>query len=699
MKKKYLRTLFSVFIIAFLAGCGENPNVDAVSTDSAVVKGTVRVSNTAPLSAPGMFDRAMALRAQAVGTIPIPGAVCAIEGTDKKDITDENGYFEIRGVSHGTHIIICSKTLADGNSYTLLKVIDIARGSTVDIGTQELTFGGNIQGTATMEGRTDQSGIKVFIPGTSYQALTDSVGSYLIKNVPAGTYALQFEHAGFKTAALGDVAVSTGGTSNATGVQLLIDTGPTGGISINNGAAYSTSQNVTITITASNDALLMMISEDLAFVGAEWRAVAGSVDYTFASDGQKRIYIKFSNANGLQSGTVTADIVVDSTAPTGAAIAINENAATTSTQDVTLALSATDAATAVSQMLIDNDASFTDAAWEAFSGTRAWTLPAGDGAKTVYAKFRDAAGNETGVVSASIMLESSMPTTTPAASGVLDTAFGTNGKVYLHAGTGSAFLFSTAVQTDGKIVAGGYSYYFTGSSSNIQFLLMRFNSDGTLDTGFGNGSGMVTTTFGNWGAISALTIQPDGKIVAAGNTSAGFGAARYNSDGSLDTAFGTNGMATVSLSASSYGCQAIGLQSDGKIVLAGYAWNGLDLDMAVVRLTATGTLDTTFNGTGKIMTHAGTRHNVAYAMAIQGDNKIVVGGYADTAQGRNFALLRYNGDGSLDSTFGTGGLVTTALGSYSVINALAIQADGKIVASGTLGTADLGGNHWIVALT
>lgn len=673
-------------IISFI-GCNKTTVINSDQSSDGVVTGTVTVSAAAPLSSAGAAGQKVAMSAQATGVVPVPGAVCMIEGTDKKDTTDENGYFEINGVSLGSHILICTKTLADGNSYSFLEVIDVSNGGTTDIGTLELTMGGKIQGTATMEGGTDQSGTKVFIPGTSYQAQTDSIGSYEITNVPAGTYELRFEHSGFKTKTLTDIAVVTGKTTSAINITLTVDTGPTGTILINNGDAYSLARTVTLTITASADASLMMISEDPAFVGAGWQAAAASESYTFDSDGQKMIYIKFSNDNGLESGSVSDDIIVDTAPPSETAIVINDNAASVHTPSVTLTLSAADAATAVSQMMIGNDSGFTGAAWEPFSNTRAWTLSDSDGTKTVYAKFKDTAGNETQAVSASIVLDSSTPAP---AGGAIDTGFGTNGKVYLHVGTSSAFLFSVAVQADGKIVAGGYSYV----GSCPQFLVVRFNTDGSLDTSFG-GTGMVSTSFSNssGSGIAALAIQPDGKIVAAGNTPSGFGAARYNTDGSLDTSFGTSGQTTMYVGGS-YACQALRLQSDGKIVLAGDAGG----NMVVVRLSTNGGLDATFNGTGMVNTSFSTGYDEAYALVIQADGKIVVGGHGgDSGQSRNFALLRYNGDGSLDSTFGTDGKVATALGS-SKINTLALQADGKIMTGGFLANGDMGGNYWVVAV-
>jgi uncharacterized delta-60 repeat protein len=162
-------------------------------------------------------------------------------------------------------------------------------------------------------------------------------------------------------------------------------------------------------------------------------------------------------------------------------------------------------------------------------------------------------------------------------------------------------------------------------------------------------------------------------------------------NGSLDTTFGTNGKLVTEMGLYA-GCHAIGLQSDGKIVIAGTAY-GSNHDVVVVRYTTGGSLDTSFNLTGKVMTDVGGGHDQAFALAVQGDGGIVVGGYADTSLGRNFAVLRYQGDGVLDSGFGTGGKVTTPLGS-SQINTLGIQADGKIVAAGYQAS----GNFWQVAL-
>ena len=345
--------------------------------------------------------------AAASGTVPVPGATCTVEGTDKSDMTDENGRFSIHGVSPGSHIIICKKTMEDGSTYALLKIIDVRTGETFDIGTVWITLAGKIQGTATLAGRSDSSGVKVYIPGTAIQATTGASGAYQITNVPEGTCELRFEKDGYTTAILPEIAVIAGQTHGASDVILNISTGASGSILIANGTRYSKSREVTLSITASSNATLMMISEDPFFINAVWEPVSPTAPYTFDSDGQKRLYIRFANANGLESAPVTDEIIIDTASPTDASISINGGASTTSSNSVTLAVSATDPGTGVSQMMISDSPDFSGAAWQIFSASLTWTLSPGDGSKTVYAKFKDHAGNEAATaVSASILLAS-----------------------------------------------------------------------------------------------------------------------------------------------------------------------------------------------------------------------------------------------------------------------------------------------------
>lgn len=270
--------------------------------------------------------------------------------------------------------------------------------------------------------------------------------------------------------------------------------------------------------------------------------------------------------------------------------------------------------------------------------------------------------------------------------GSLDTAFGTGGKVKTPVGSLNS-VTALGIQSDGKILVAGSFDTCCGSPvlyySNI--ILMRYNTDGGLDSSFGSG-GKVTTAIGNvHNFATALGIQPDGRIVVAGyyaNHSGPWEIAlvRYNIDGSFDSSFGTSGKVTTSLGASGYShATALSIQSDGRLVVAGYYFNGSNHDFALVRYNADGSLDTSFGTGGKVITPVGSSDDKATALGIQSDGKILVAGYSDN----NIAVVRYKTDGSLDISFGTGGKVTTSVGSSSsYASGLKIQSDGKIVVSG-----------------
>jgi len=265
--------------------------------------------------------------------------------------------------------------------------------------------------------------------------------------------------------------------------------------------------------------------------------------------------------------------------------------------------------------------------------------------------------------------------------GSLDTSFDFDGKATIDYGSDED-AYAVAIQADGKIVVAGYA--FTGS--NLDIALVRYNTDGSLDGSFGTG-GRVTTAvgFGNDRAY-AVTIQADGKIVVAGEAYNGsnddFALVRYNTDGSLDGSFGTGGKVTTAVGSDNDFAYAVAIQADGKIVVAGTSLIGSTADFVLVRYTTDGSLDPTFGTGGKVTTAIGTGNDLAYAVAVQSDQKIVVAGYALIGSTADFALARYTTTGSLDLSFGTGGKVTTSLGNDDVANAVAVQSDGKIVAAG-----------------
>src|SRR5439155_1424244 len=218
-----------------------------------------------------------------------------------------------------------------------------------------------------------------------------------------------------------------------------------------------------------------------------------------------------------------------------------------------------------------------------------------------------------------------------------------------------------------------------------------------LDQTF-DGDGKVVTDFDATDSANGVAIQADGKIVAAGVSGADFAISRYNPDGSLDpTCDGDGKVVTDFGDAMNDQADAVAIQAVGRIAAAGFGETALgDLDFALARYNPDGSLDSTFDGDGRVMTgFAGARgfgaNDLAHGVAIQADGKIVAAGGSDTTFGttgaspRDFVLVRYNPDGSLDPAFDGGGRVVTDFGADDSANGVAIQADGKIVAGGSSG--------------
>ncbi|MCP3997195.1 MAG: hypothetical protein GY722_19375, partial [bacterium] len=149
----------------------------------------------------------------------------------------------------------------------------------------------------------------------------------------------------------------------------------------------------------------------------------------------------------------------------------------------------------------------------------------------------------------------------------------------------------------------------------------------------------------------SVLVQSDGKIILAGKGSSDFAVVRYNTDGSLDTSFDSDGVARTGIGAFTDVGYSVQLQSDDKIVVAGYSYNGSNYDFAVARFDTDGSLDTSFDGDGTIMTAIGTGNDYGYGVAIQDDGKIVVGGKSWNGSAWDFALTRYDTDGTLDAIF------------------------------------------------
>jgi uncharacterized delta-60 repeat protein len=258
---------------------------------------------------------------------------------------------------------------------------------------------------------------------------------------------------------------------------------------------------------------------------------------------------------------------------------------------------------------------------------------------------------------------------------------------------------SLAIQSDGKIVVVG-----SVKTTNADFAIVRYNSNGTLDTDFGGslvglgGKATIGFTSGSDDEANSVAIDSNGKILVVGTSTndgkSSFALARLNSDGKfLDLGFGTNGRVTTDIGGglivTNDKAFAVALQSDGQIVVAGSSQTSSDTGgFILARYNKTdGSLDNTFGsgGAGKTFTLLFGTSNIARpnAIALQNDGKIVAAGCAQcNTNSSDFALARYTQNGGTDSSFGTNGQVTTDLGGIDETFGVAIQGDGKIVAAG-----------------
>jgi uncharacterized delta-60 repeat protein len=271
--------------------------------------------------------------------------------------------------------------------------------------------------------------------------------------------------------------------------------------------------------------------------------------------------------------------------------------------------------------------------------------------------------------------------------GVLDPAFGGEGTVLTRFAGAEAGAAAAAIQTDGKIVALGTAESLACCPHTAEFALARYNPDGTLDTTFSDNGKVTTPLSGEYDFASDLAIQTDGKIVAVGTGAGQFEIARYNADGTLDSTFAGHGFAFTDFTVGTDSASGVAIQPDGKIVVAGDAGGPGEYTsaFALARYNADGTLDTGFDGDGMVVTDFTVDDDGASGVAIQADGKIVAGGSAGfNGASASFALARYDADGTLDTTFSGDGMVETSFtAGFDSARGMGIQSNGKIVLAGS----------------
>jgi uncharacterized delta-60 repeat protein len=270
--------------------------------------------------------------------------------------------------------------------------------------------------------------------------------------------------------------------------------------------------------------------------------------------------------------------------------------------------------------------------------------------------------------------------------GTLDTTFGGSGhRLIPWSGTGNDAPLDVVVQSDGNIVV-------AGTRSGVDFVALRLTSSGQLDTTFGGaGTGFAQVNVGATATTDIayrVLLQNDGKILLGGTTGSDIGLVRLNADGTLDASFDGDGKAVINVAGADEGL-ALGLQSDGKIIVGGSTSTGGD-DFTLVRLTSAGALDTSFDGDGRKTHSFGSLYDAIFGLVVEADGRIVVAGTATSLPtGGDVAVARFLADGALDTSF-AGGVATSnhGLGSVAATRVIPL-ADGRMLVAGTLTNSSL----------
>jgi uncharacterized delta-60 repeat protein len=276
--------------------------------------------------------------------------------------------------------------------------------------------------------------------------------------------------------------------------------------------------------------------------------------------------------------------------------------------------------------------------------------------------------------------------------GVIDNSFGTAGQATFAVGGGNDDeAYAVTVQSDGKIVVAGFSL----RSVDYDITLLRLKTNGTLDSSFGT-NGVVLKDLGSDDYANNVAIQPDGKIVICGSTSNGtdqeFAVVRFNSNGTIDSGFGTGGTKVVAMMTNSEDIPTtLKIQGDGKILIGGFSVSTTTFITrgSLLRLNTDGSIDTNFGSSGKVMVSLNPGGDVIFSLAIQSDGKIIAAGQSEKGNSQ-VLLMRYKTDGVIDSTFGTNGIVNSTFNPSNPTQSscVALQADGKILVGGAVDSTD-----------
>jgi uncharacterized delta-60 repeat protein len=269
--------------------------------------------------------------------------------------------------------------------------------------------------------------------------------------------------------------------------------------------------------------------------------------------------------------------------------------------------------------------------------------------------------------------------------GSLDPTFGIGGQAAVSFGSGEAAALDIAIQPDGKILAVGYDEV----GGDYDMAIARINANGTLDAGFrGGGNFSIDVTTGIDDDGKAIALAPDGTFYVVGEGfipgDLDFMILKFEADGDDDLTFGGGDGRHFTHFNGDDGAFAAAVQQDGKLLVAGYAGNGTDTDMAITRYESDGTADNTFSGNGKLDFGIGSMDDSVSDIALTTDGRIVVAGSAGTGDGNAFVAARVTPGGELDPTFDADGKASFKVGTADGPRGMVLRRDGKILITGAI---------------
>jgi hypothetical protein len=345
--------------------------------------------------------------------------------------TDSEGHYSINNIDPGEYTLYISSAILaglsvdekSGSSYGVkIENVVVTAKSNTTIPDQTMKKTGSLTGIIEYfqnPNNLDKTGTDVYVPGTDFIAKTSSTGAFTLSNLPEGTYNIRMDHLGFQSFTLKDVTVTSGQVTDV-GTKLLdLTKGPQGSIAIDttsnnyisaqtSGADHAIFKNkiVPLKITYNADAVWMKISDESAFLNKQLELVSQTKNWTFTTDGLKRVYIQFYDLNALPSSVYYVEFFVDTEVPTISKLTILNGWAQTAKQTIFINSTTQDTGSGVKEIMLSNTSSnFNNGeTWQTYTNPINWSLTANVGSKTVYVKVRDYVGNESVYSSDSINL-------------------------------------------------------------------------------------------------------------------------------------------------------------------------------------------------------------------------------------------------------------------------------------------------------